>query len=164
MLGLVLSLSGLVLVVFQSLILSRLSTAGVLFALGALACSTIGAMLQKRVKQAPSRVLPLQFAVTLVLCACFIPVEPIRYDFHGFALIPILYLGLIISVGAQLLLYRLIRTGNLVNVTSLFYLVPVVTVILDYLIFRNALQPLAMTGMAAILAGLLVVFRMRSVD
>ena len=30
----------------------------------------------------------------------------------------------IISVVAQLLLYRLLTAGNLVNVTSLFYLVP----------------------------------------
>lgn len=35
------------------------------------------------------------------------------------------------AVGAQRLLYRLIRGGNLVNVTSLFYLVPIVTAVMD---------------------------------
>lgn len=68
-----------------------------------------------------------------------------------------------ISVGAQLLLYRLIRSGNLVNVSSLFYLMPVVTVILDYLILRNAMPALAVAGMVAILAGLVLVFRVPTV-
>ena len=73
--------------------------------------------------------------------------------------VPLLWLGLLISVGAQLLLYRLIRGGNLVNVTSLFYLVPVVTVLLDYVVLGNALPTLALMGMAAILAGMVLVFR-----
>ena len=41
-----------------------------------------------------------------------------------------LFLGLLISVVAQLLLYRLLSAGNIVNVTSLFYLVPVITELL----------------------------------
>jgi len=68
-------------------------------------------------------------------------------------------LGLIISVVAQLLFYRLIRSGNLVNVTSLFYLVPVVTAALDYLLLGNRLGPLSLTGMGAILLGLWLVFK-----
>jgi drug/metabolite transporter (DMT)-like permease len=43
-------------------------------------------------------------------------------------------------------------------VTSLFYLVPVVTALLDYAVFRNALPLLSLAGMAAILAGLALVF------
>ena len=37
---------------------------------------------------------------------------------------------------------RLIARGNLVNVTSLFYLVPAVTAVMDYLIFGNRLAML----------------------
>ena len=70
-----------------------------------------------------------------------------------------LFLVLVISVGAQLLLYRLIRSGNLVNVTSLLYLVPVVTVVLDHLLLGNTMPTLAIVGMVAILAGLVLVFR-----
>ena len=64
-----------------------------------------------------------------------------------------------ISVVAQLLFYRLMQAGNLVNVTSLFYLVPVVTAVMDYLVLGNRLAPLGMAGMASILAGLVLVFR-----
>lgn len=159
LLGLSLSLAGLTLVVYQSLILTKLSGLGMGYALAALLCMTFGAMLQKRIQQAPTEVLPLQYAVTLLLCLGLTPLQPVHVELNLGFLIPLLWLGLGISVGAQLLLYRLIRNGNLVNVTSLFYLVPVITVLLDYLILGNAMPALAMAGMVAILAGLALVFR-----
>ena len=157
--GLLLALGGLVLVVYQSLVLTRLSGLGMAFALGALLCTTFGALLQKRIRQAPAQVLPLQYLVTLLLYLLVLPTQPFHFEWSLDFLIPLLWLGLVISVVAQLLLYRLIRSGNLVNVTSLFYLVPVVTVILDFLILGNAMPALAVAGMGAILAGLLLVFR-----
>ncbi len=162
LLGLLLALAGLVLVVFQSLILAKLSGLGMSFALGALLCMTLGAMLQKRIHQPPTEVLPLQYLVTLLLLLCFVPFQPFHFEASVDFLIPLLYLGLVISVGSSILLYRMIRSGNLVNVTSLFYLVPVVTVILDYLILGNAMPPLAMAGMVAILGGLVLVFGKRA--
>jgi drug/metabolite transporter (DMT)-like permease len=58
-----------------------------------------------------------------------------------------------------LLLYNLIRSGNLVNVTSLFYLLPPTTAALDFLLLGNSLPTLTAIGMATILARLLLVFR-----
>jgi drug/metabolite transporter (DMT)-like permease len=89
---------------------------------------------------------------------CLLPWQPWQLQIGPGVILPLLYLGLVISVGAQLLLYRLISSGNLVNVTSLFYLVPVVTVVLDYLILGNALPALSLVGMCAVLAGLALVF------
>ncbi len=51
------------------------------------------------------------------------------------------------------------RWGNLVNVTSLFYLVPAVTALMDYLIFGNRLAALSVLGMLLIIVGLAFVFR-----
>ena len=68
-------------------------------------------------------------------------------------------MGLVVSLLATLLLYRLIARGNLVNVTSLFYLVPAVTAVMDYLIFGNRLALLSVLGMGLIVVGLGVVFR-----
>ncbi|RYD39165.1 MAG: DMT family transporter [Verrucomicrobiaceae bacterium] len=158
--GLLLALGGLALVVMQSLVKARFSATGMGFALGALLCITFGSLLQKRIRQAPSEILPIQYFVTLLLYGCFVPFQPMHFEMDFRAVISVLYLGLVISVGAQLLLYRLIRSGNLVNVTSLFYLVPVVTVILDFLVLGNAMPLPALTGMAAIVAGLVLVFRM----
>lgn len=157
--GLLVALGGLVLVVYQSLVVSRFAPVGMLFALGALACMTSGAILQKRVQQSPTEVLPLQYAVTLVACLLFAPFQPVEFEkslgFFG----PALWLGLIISVVAQLLLYRMIHSGNLVNVTSLFYLVPAVTAAMDYLFLGNLLSKLSIVGMAVILLGVALTFR-----
>jgi drug/metabolite transporter (DMT)-like permease len=53
----------------------------------------------------------------------------------------------------------MIQAGNLVNVTSLFYLVPAGTAVLDYLILGNRLSALSVAGMGAILLGLMLVLR-----
>lgn len=162
--GLGLALSGLILVVYQSIVLARLSVIGLIFAFGALVSMTAGAILQKRVQQAPVVVLPLQYAVSLLLCLAFVPFEPFHIEMGIGFFIPWLWLSLVISVAAQLLLYRLIHRGNLVNVTSLFYLVPAVTALMDYLFLGNALPMRAVMGMAAILVGIALVFRTRAAE
>lgn len=159
LLGLLVALGGLAAVVFQSLVLARFSVGGMLFALGALLCMTLGAILQQRIRQSPIEILPLQYGVSLLLCLAFAPFQPIRFEAVAGFIVPVLWLGLVISVAAQLLLYRMIRAGNLVNVTSLFYLVPVVTVAMDYLFLGNQLSRLGLLGMGAILLGLVLVFK-----
>jgi drug/metabolite transporter (DMT)-like permease len=80
-------------------------------------------------------------------------------EFTTSFLIPLVWLGVVISVVAQLLFYRLIQMGNLVNVTSLFYLVPVVTAAMDYFFLGDQLAFLSLIGMGSILLGLIQVFR-----
>ena len=157
--GLLLALTGLALVVRQSLKTTGFDTTGLAFALGALACVTAGAIVQKRVQQAPLQVLPLQYAVTLVVCLLFAQAQPLRWDASLGFWLPTLFLGLVISVLAQWLLYRLIQGGNLVNVTSLFYLVPAGTALLDWAVLGNVLGALAVLGMVCILAGVVLVHR-----
>ncbi|WP_313328792.1 DMT family transporter [Stutzerimonas balearica] len=159
--GLLLALGGLALVVQQGLSSAGFSALGMLFALLALGCVTLGAILQKRIGQAPQQVLPLQYMASLLLCLLFVPFRPFEVDWVAGFVLPWLWLGLMISVGAQLLLYRLIQAGNLVNVTGLFYLVPVVTALLDHLLLGNALPLPGWIGMAVIFAGLGLAFRQR---
>ncbi|EPL2598137.1 TPA: DMT family transporter [Klebsiella pneumoniae] len=159
--GLLLALAGLV---WRSLAASPMATAGILFALAALLLMTFGALWQKRSRQAPADVLPLQYAVSLGLCLLIAPVSGFRFTVNAGLIIPVLFLGLLISVVAQLLLYRLLSVGNIVNVTSLFYLVPAITalldyLLLDYLLLGNRLPAAAMIGMMAIVGGIVLVFR-----
>lgn len=157
--GLLLALCGLVMVVSQSIGMARFSMTGMVSALAALLCMTVGAILQKRVRQAPMDVMPLQYAVSLALCLLFVPFQPIQVEWVAGFVIPLIWMGLVISVGATLLFYRMIQAGNLVNVTSLFYLVPAGTAVLDYLILGNRLSVLSLGGLGAILLGLMLVLR-----
>ena len=157
--GLLLAMTGLVLVVWKSLMRTGLDATGMLFALAALVCITAGSLLQKRVQQSPAQVLPLQYVVTLIVCLLFAQVQPLRWEMNWGFWLPVLFLAIVTSVCAQLLLYRLIQRGNLVNVTSLFYLVPAVTAALDFLLLGNAMRGQVLLGMACILAGVIAVHR-----
>jgi drug/metabolite transporter (DMT)-like permease len=157
--GLLIGLGGLILVVYQSLVLSRFAVSAMLFAFAALACMTTGTIWQKHIQQSPAEVLPLQYGVSLLLCLAFVPFQPFDFKMTLGFFAPVLWMGLIISVVAQLLLYRMIRSSNLVNVTSLFYLVPAVTAAMDFLFLGNLLPSLSILGMAAILLGVVLVFK-----
>ncbi|MCA8373937.1 DMT family transporter [Burkholderia multivorans] len=157
--GLALALAGLALVVCRGIGDARLPMSGIACALLALGALTVGSLLQKRVRAAPADVLPLQNAIGLVLCAMVLPFRPIAFDVSWAFVVPLLWLGIVISVVAQLLFYRLMQRGDLVNVTSLFYLVPIVTTLMDAMWLGNRPTPLALVGMAAIVAGLALVFR-----
>ncbi|WP_417223881.1 DMT family transporter [Achromobacter spanius] len=157
--GLLLALAGLVMVMYQSIGMARFSVAGMAFAFAALASMTAGAILQKRVTQAPLDVMPLQYAVSLALCLLLAPFQPLAAQWSIGLILPLVWMGLVISIGATLLFYRMIQAGNLVNVTSLFYLVPAGTAALDYLVLGNRLSALSLAGMGAILLGLMLVLR-----
>ena len=158
-LGLLLGLVGLVLVVYQGIGLAGLSWAGMLYALLALASMTAGTLMQKRITHNPLGTLPLQYLAGLLVCAVFVPFQPFHFEHSAGFVVPVLWMGLVVSVLATLLLYRMIARGNLVNVTSLFYLVPAVTAVMDYMIFGNKLAALSLLGMAMIIIGLMFVFR-----
>lgn len=134
--GLLIALAGLILLVWKSLTMSFIAPIGIFFALAALICITFGAIMQKNIQQAPTDVLPLQYVVSLVVCLFIVPFEHFEITWNSQLIISVLFLGILISVVAQLLLYRLLSQGNIVNVTSLFYLVPIVTALLDFLILK----------------------------
>lgn len=158
-LGLLLAMAGLTLVVYQSLAIAHFSLPGMLCAFIALGCMTAGTLLQKGMSQPPLAVLPLQYAVGLLMCTLVLPFEPLRVEWSMALIVPLLWMAVVISVLATFLLYRLIQRGNLVQVTSLFYLIPAVTALLDYLLLGHALAAMSMLGMAAIVLGVMLVFR-----
>jgi drug/metabolite transporter (DMT)-like permease len=162
MAGLLLALGGLALIVSDGLLSMRLQMLGVVFALVSLLGITYGSILQKRETQAPWEVLPLQYLVGLATIAMIAPFGDFRVSTDIGFIGPVLWLGLVISVGATFLLYRLIARGNLVNVTSLFYLVPAVTAAMDWVFLGNPMSHLALAGLALTIIGLALVFRQRA--
>ena len=85
--------------------MARFWVTGLLFALGAVGCMTFGAILLKGVKQAPIEVLPLQYGMGLLLCILFVPFAPMKFELTTNFLIPLAWLGILISVVATLLFY-----------------------------------------------------------
>ncbi|WP_017347971.1 DMT family transporter [Pantoea sp. A4] len=157
--GLLIALAGLILLVWRSISAAHVAASGIVFSLAALGFMTYGAIMQKKIHQQPADVLPLQYGVSLLLCVLLAPLGEFHLVINWQFAVAVLFLGVLISVVAQLLLYRLLNSGNIVNVTSLFYLVPVITALLDYLLLGNALPWSGVMGMAAIIAGIVLVFK-----
>ena len=159
LLGLFVALLGLITLVWQSLSASTIAPVGILLALLALSCITFGAILQKNIKQHPAEILPIQYAIGLLICFLLLPFENIAVTINGTFIVAVLFLGILVSVVAQILFYKLLSRTSVVNVTSLFYLVPIVTALLDYFILGNILPWSGLVGMFAILTGIMLVFK-----
>jgi drug/metabolite transporter (DMT)-like permease len=69
----------------------------------------------------------------------------------------LIWLVVVLSVGAVGLLYTLIRRGEASRVVSLFYLTPPSTAILAWILFDERLGALALLGMAVAAAGVALV-------
>lgn len=122
----------------------------------ALAGITLGTLYQKRF--CPSFDLRsgavIQFiASALVTLPVALDTEHMQIDWHGEFVFALLWLVLMLSVGAVSLLNLLIRRGTAVKVTSLFYLTPPTTALIAWLMFGDMLQGLALVGMGLAVLG-----------
>lgn len=63
------------------------------------------------------------------------------------------WLAIVLSLGAITLFNLLLRSGSLVKVASLFYLVPPVTALLAWALFGETLTPVALVGMMVAVGG-----------
>lgn len=69
------------------------------------------------------------------------------------------WLAVVLSIGSIGLLYWLIRRSAATSVASLFYLVPAVTAVMAYVLFGERLDAVAIAGMVACAAAVLLVNR-----
>ncbi|MFA9440429.1 DMT family transporter [Uliginosibacterium sp. sgz301328] len=125
-------------------------------AIAALAGITLGTLYQKRF--CPSFDLRagsvIQFGASLLVTLPLAwGVETMQVTWSKPFVFALGWLVLMLSVGAISLLNLLIRRGNAVAVTSLFYLTPAVTALIAWLLFREHMQPLALAGMAVAVFG-----------
>ena len=158
--GLALGFAGISLVMGSKVTIDGVSPAALghmlVPALAALLSITAGTLYQKRF--CPSFDLRtgsvLQFLPSLVL-TLFIAsrTETMVIDWQGEFIFALLWLVLVLSIGAISLLNLLIRSGSAVNVASLFYLTPPTTALIAWAVFGETLSPLALGGMAVAVTG-----------
>ncbi len=149
-LGLGLGCLGVVLVVANPAMLDTARLKGAGFAVAAMLAITAGTLYQKRFCGA------VDLRATLVIqnLAAGAIMLPLAFGIEGFAirwspafLLALTWLALVLSIGASLLLFQLIRRGAAAKVASLFYLTPAVTALISFFMFGDALSPIAIAGM-----------------
>jgi drug/metabolite transporter (DMT)-like permease len=160
--GMALGLAGVALVVTRKLGAGLGDPLGVLLCIAALLGIAVGSILQKtRAGDTPMRAgNAVQFAVAAVCCgAVALVAETGRVDWTGEFVLALLWLVVVLSLGAVTLLYVLIRQGAASNVASLFFLVPPCTALIAWPLFGERLGGVEATGIAATALGVLLVNR-----
>jgi len=125
-------------------------------ALAALAGITVGTLWQKR--HCPTFDLRtstvVQYAASLLVTAVLaLTTETRQVQWSGQFVFALLWVALVLSIGAISLLNHLIRSGTAVNVTRLFYTVPAVTALMAWAIFGETLTGLSLIGMGVAVLG-----------
>ena len=161
--GLVLGFGGVLLVVLGRSTLSGITPATLALSMLALLSITAGTLYQKRYCGA----VDLRAGSVIQFCAAGVVLLPLALAFEtmqvrwtGEFIGTLIWLVLVLSIGAISLLYILIRKGAATRVASLFYLVPPTTALMAYAMFGETLSAMALAGMLLAALGVaLVVYR-----
>lgn len=153
-LGLAIGLAGVALVVHHRV--GTDSVAGVVALLVALLAISVGTLYQKRhcadVDLRTGAV--IQFATSAVLLAPLVlVVEPAHIEWTASFVFALGWSVVVLSTGANLLLFWLLRHGKAADVAALFFLVPAVTAVMAWGLFGERLTPQAIAGMVLIAVG-----------
>ncbi len=80
-------------------------------------------------------------------------------EWTGTFVFALMWSVLVLSVGAYTLLWWLVRRKAATNVVSLFFLMPPVTAVFDWLLFDQGLSLITLMGIAIAVAGIAIVIR-----
>lgn len=118
----------------------------------ALACLAVslGTVLQKRVGATVDlrSGTALQYGGALVPVGLLALTETNAVSWTGELVFALLWLTLVLSLGAVFLLMWLIREGSVARVSALFFLVPTVAALMAWALYGEALGPIQIAGMA----------------
>jgi len=158
--GLILGFCGIVLVVTRKIAFNSLEGVGVVSAAIALVGITLGVLYQKR--HCSGMDLRSGSAIQFIPCVGLMAIlaslfESMEITWTGQFVFALVWLVVVLSLGAITLLYILIHRGAATQVASLFYLVPPVVAVLGYFLFGEELGWIAIIGMAVAVLGVALV-------
>ncbi len=165
-LGLVIGLAGVATVLSPALgaVGSGVSAATLTAALVAVLSMSAGTIWQKRFVSGIGLVHATQYqylGAAALMAAGSLAFETRDYVLTGELLFALVWLVVVLSLGAVFLLMYLIREGEVSKVASLFYLVPGTTAIMAWLLFDEELVPVQIAGMVIATLGVALATRQR---
>jgi drug/metabolite transporter (DMT)-like permease len=161
-LGLVLGLIGVAMVLHDRRMVAEGSVLGWTASFGSLLGITLGTLYQKRfcgaIDWRAGNTVQYAGACALFWIGSF-AFETRVIHWSGQLIFAIAWLVLVLSIAGVGLMYWLIRRSAATGFASLFYLVPVVTALLAYLLFDEKLDALSVAGMVVCAVGVVLVNR-----
>lgn len=162
-LGLALGIAGVVLVVGVEAAEPR-DLIGALLGFGGVVALALGTVhYRKYCRHMPLRAAnTVQLGAAAIACSLFTAgVEQVHVSWTPALAGALLYLALVVSPGAMMLLMYMLRTGNAGKVASNFYLTPGLTAVMAWLVLDETLRSAAVAGMLVASLGVWLAHRER---
>lgn len=158
--GVVLGLAGVMLVVWHKINVQAISIASLAAVAISLASITVGTLYQRSF----CKTVDLRSAALIQFVISLVVLVPLAWKVEGFDIrwswamvISVMYLVIFASILAVNALHMLMRRGHATKVTSLFFLTPIVAVLLEWLMFDVVPTWLSVGGIVVTCAGVALV-------
>jgi len=148
--------AGLVLAIIGGGRIDVITLPGVVFAFLAVLAMTVGTILQKRTQVTIIGSVLAQYCVSSLVFLLAIFLFGFEANLNSQFVISALCMILIVSVGAILLLVFMLKSDKASKVATLFFLVPVITYFLDYLVYGTTITLLTFIGGLMVVVSLLL--------
>lgn len=126
--------------------IEEINILGIIFAILALLSITFGTIIQSKVHTDPIVALLIQTLIAFGIFAVMTVFNGFVFIINTFSIISLIWMGAIVSVGAFLLLMLMLKYSSAEKVSTLFFLLPLLTMLLESLFFDTKLNGLTIGG------------------
>ncbi|CAM0557668.1 hypothetical protein EHLJMEHL_02761 [Vreelandella titanicae] len=153
---LLLGFVGLVIAVTGGGAVDAVTVSGLTFAGLSVLAMTVGTILQKHTNVNVMSSVLVQYCLSSIIFALGVGLYGFDAELTSQFIFSALWMIVVVSVGAVLLLVYMLKGDKASKVSALFFLVPVITYLLDYLVYDAPLSLLTILGGAMVVSSLLI--------
>lgn len=126
--------------------IEKINLIGIVLAIFALLSITFGTVIQAKITTEPVLTLLIQTISALGIFAILTAINGFVFSFNVYSLAALIWMGAIVSVGAFLLLTLMLRFRSAEKVSTLFFLLPLITMLFESVFFNTKLNGLTIAG------------------
>lgn len=136
--------------------IEQFSLMGIVMAVLGLISITAGTIAQSRITANPGFALLMQTILAFIIFAAITAANGFHFTPNVSSVLALIWMGAVVSVGAFLLLMRMLRRSSADKVSTLFFLLPLLTMILESVSFKNHLNIMTITGVLIVCVSLYI--------
>jgi len=148
--------SGLVLSTLGYHSIDKINALGMMLSVLALLSITFGTIAQAKVKTPAILTLLIQTIFSFLIFSTVIVYQGLYFEVNAYSLLSLVWMGAVVSVGAYLLLMLMLKYSAADKVSTLFFLLPLLTMILESLVFDSTLSALTIFGAILVCVSLFI--------
>lgn len=156
--------SGLVLSTLGYHSVDKINVSGIVLSVLALLSITFGTIAQAKVKTPPILTLLIQTTFSFLIFCAVIFYQGLSFEVNSYSLLSLVWMGAVVSVGAYLLLMLMLKYSTADKVSTLFFLLPLLTMILESLVFDTTLSAVTIVGVLLVCSSLFIYQKQKPIE